>query len=199
MARFPWPDAPAASQISPDIRASLNLTAQASLGDALASLKRKLHKDYKHPQLLNAGCEGFAMILQSERITSQGRRVGFARHGQAAAIKTTDLLRLWLDELHNAQPGLYRILVVVAAREHPSLSLQPATEAQLHGFIAQGSSSLPAGFAKRPFTDDFRVHVLVYEFEVVKLASKAKRAVLQLPQPGRVSLANHGRHSGLPL
>lgn len=159
-----------------------------TLGELVSHLKQQLGSaGYPLPTVLGAGCDGFAMILEGERIAPDGRRIGFQQFGQSTKLSIVDVLK----QLWTAAPGFYRMIVLVVARDRPDVTDEPITAQQLTDLGAQGSSGLPAEMAAMRFSPAYEVRALVYEF--VRDGSGAS----QVDPSGRIGIVAHLKNAGL--
>lgn len=187
LAPFPWPDVPRPTAQRVIVR-DVFQPAPPTLGALLAQLRRQLaDAGYPPPPVLGAGCNGFALVLEGEKIRPDGRRLGFEQWGQTSRVSVAEILR----QLFTAAPGMYRMIVVVVSTERPRTTGAPLSARDLEALAAQGASDLPAAMAALPFNAGYEVRALVYEF--VKDADGAA----QVPPDGRVPVVAHLRQAGL--
>lgn len=187
LAPFPWPDVPGPTAQRVLVR-DLFQPEPATLGDLLSHLRGLLTAaGYPPPPVMGAGCNGFALILEGERIRPDGRRLGFEQWGQAAGVSVAEILR----QLFTAAPGMYRMIVVVVSTERPRATGQTMSAQDLQALAAEGASALPAPMARLPYGPDYEVRALVYEF------LKDDATAAQVPPDGRVPAIAHLRQAGL--
>jgi hypothetical protein len=127
------------------------------------------------------------MILEGERIRTDGRRIGFQKWGQTSSIDAGEILR----QLLTAAPGMYRIIVVVVSTQRPVALPAPMSAETLDSLVASGASALPAQMAALPFVEGYEVRALVYEF------IKGRQGAEQVAPNGRVSVVAHLQQAGL--
>ena len=194
---FAWPDAPrATSTISLDRRYLLrDGSPPRTLGEVRDRLDRGIRAaGYRLPGVLGAGCNGFAMVLDLERLRPDGRRVpgvdGFAAPGQRTQFSIAEVL----EELWTAKPGFFRMIVLVVSDEKPLEHKGTAASAgQLSELAASAQETLPPALSRRPFNERYVVRALVYEFDRGAGPANAK---LRPPQ-GRLQPFSHLRQAGL--
>lgn len=187
LAPFPWPRVPEPTAMRLIHRDELK-PAPATLGDVLQLLQSAVAAaGYPRPPVLGAGCNGFALILEGERIRMDGRRIGFIDLDQSGALSIGAILR----QLFTAEPGLYRMIAVVVSTDRPQRSGESMSARELRAMAAAGSSGLPAPLAALDFTPGYEVRALVYEF------MKEAAEVGQVPPTGRVSAVTHLKQAGL--
>jgi len=187
LAQFPWPKVPKPTAQRVIVRDLLQ-PLPADLGAVVGLLRTKLRAaGYPPPPVVGAGCNGFAMILEGERIRPNGRRIGFQKWGQTSSVDAGEILR----RLLTAAPGMYRIIVVVVSTEQPVTMPSKISAEALDSLVATGTSLLPSQMARLPFVEGYEVRALVYEF--VKHSQGAE----QVAPNGRVSVVAHLQQAGL--
>lgn len=188
--QFPWPQVPQPTSQQPIGRDQFS-SVPANLGGLLdqlrSQLKTRFKKDYVSPVVVGAGCNGFALILNGERIDPGGRHLKWQDMGQGGSMEAGELLR----RLLTAAPGMYRKIVVVVSTEQPIVTNQSLSSEALSKLAAVGASGLPPALAGIPFSGDYEIRALVYEF--VKRGDKAQ----QVPPTGRVNVVTHLQQVGL--
>lgn len=188
LASFPWPDVPRPTAQRVLVRDLFQPAPPPTLGALLAQLRRQVvAAGYPAPPVLGAGCNGFALVLEGEKIRPDGRRLGFEHWGQTSGVSVAEILR----QLFTAAPGMYRMIVVVVSTERARVTGEAISAQDLAALGAQGSSELPAAMAALPFDPSYEVRALVYEF--VKDVDTAA----QVPPDGRVPVVAHLRQAGL--
>lgn len=144
--------------------------------------------------MLGAGCNGFAMVLDLERLRPDGRRVpgvdGFAGPGQRTQFSIAEVLQ----ELWTAKPGYFRMIVLVVSDEKPLEKVGPAASAgKLSSLAAEAVETLPPALSRRAFGERYVVRALVYEFD--RAASTANPRLR--PPRGRLPPFSHLQQAGL--
>ena len=168
LAPFPWPNPPRPSvtALVPRYLLFADNGTTKSLMAVGARLEGAISRaDYRQPKYLGAGCEGFAIVLDLERIDADGRRKG-GTEGFAPPSQEADFnLAQYVRRLFYAPPGHYRQIVFVVSEERLTNATSPPTEAQLREIARDGASSLPPDFANVIYTPKHVVLALIYEFE----------------------------------
>jgi hypothetical protein len=160
-----------------------------TLGHLLRYLRLRLvAAGYPAPAVLGAGCNGFALILEGERIRPDGSRIGFEEWQWGRRLGFIEII----DKLMRGEPGFFRMITLVAAQEKPLPGGRPISAQELRRLLMLGSSGLPAGMEDIPFDDRYELYALVYEFE-----KDAKGVSGQVEPTGRISIVAHLRASGL--
>lgn len=190
MAPFPWPNPPqpSVSTLIPPYLLFGNDTRARTLSDVAARLDGSIAgAGYLQPRYLGAGCDGFAIVLDLERITADGARqpgtAGFAPPGQEEGFSLTS----YIKRLFYAPPGHYRQIVFVVSDQRMAQVTAPPTEAQLRAIARDGTSSLPSAFAAVSYTARHDVAALIYEFEKGPRDGDAK----VVPPNGRLGATVH--------
>jgi Conserved hypothetical ATP binding protein len=188
---FPWPDAPqptTSAQIARTYLAAPGEREPATLGEVQNRLNRMAQQaGYRIPSILGAGCNGFAMVLDLERLRDDGRRVsgtdGFAGPGQRKFFSVWDILA----DLIKAEPGFFRIIVVVVSDEARAKSAARASADELRALSESGKAALPHALGAKAFDEGYVIDALVYEFEKFP---KSEVAELRKPE-GRLAATAH--------
>lgn len=192
MAKFPWPNPPQPTITDTLVRSLLlgtTLAKTATMRDVSDRLESAVRAaGYRNPKLLGVGCDGFAMVLDLERIRGDGSRLAGDRGWAPPSQDDSFSLASAIKRLFYAPPGRYRQVVLVVS-DRPMGRTTPAPSAAQFGQITKDAGyPLPGPFDAVPMTDTHVVRALVYEFE--KPAAAAKDAAVVLP-PGSVGLLNH--------
>ena len=160
----------------------------ATLGELLARLRHVLGAaGYPLPGVLGAGCNGFALVLEGERVNPDGSRAAFQEWNQRTHFTLSDVLR----QLWTAEPGYYRMIVLVVSTERPQDIPRPLTARELSALADEGASALPPALAALPFSADYELRALVYEFV------KDSQGAGQVPPEGHIPVVTHLKNAGL--
>lgn len=197
LAPFPWPEPPQPSVIAtlaPYLLAGPAGRRPATLHDVAGRLESAIAQaGYLQPRYLGAGCGGFAIVLDLERIEADGTRArgtaGFAPPGQDEGFS----LAAYVRRLFHAPPGHYRQIVFVVSDQRPVRTTAPPTEAELRAIASGGASALPAPYTGLPYTPRHDVLALVYEFVKGPRDGDARL----VPPQGRLGAAVHLRKAKL--
>ena len=157
---------------------------------------RMLSVGYPLPTVFGVGCDGFALVLPMERLRADGRRVegqdGFAGPGQRSMFDFWGLVQQLID----ARPGFYRVIVIVVTTERLHGFADPARPEQLVRLQRMGADELPDQLARRSLRRDYEIYALVYEFEHGR--NHAGGIVAErIPPDGRLPPITHLRQAGL--
>jgi hypothetical protein len=158
----------------------------------LADVDRRLRgaiakADYLQTIYLGAGCNGFAIVLDLEHIGNRGTRKPGAEGFESPSQKQGFSLLDFFKRLFFAPPGYYRQIVFVVSDQSMAGTTAPPTESELHSMTKDGSSALPPRFATVPYTWEYNVIALIYEFK--KGPSDGDTQVI--PPNGRLSAQVH--------
>lgn len=197
MAAFPWPTPPRPS-VSALIPRYLLFAQPVPASATLATVAARLDgavalAGYLQPKMLGAGCHGFAIVLDFERIQPDGTRrsgaAGFAPPGQDEAFSLPE----YIKRLFYAAPGHYRQIVLVVSEQRLAQTTPAPTEGQLRAIARDGRSTLPAAFDKVSYTPEHEVLALIYEFEKGPNDGDAR----VLPPEGRLRATVHLKQARL--
>jgi hypothetical protein len=204
--RFPWPKVPRPTNQRVIVKDYLKSTDPSEgpsadqlagrypdgprkLGQLLVLLRHRLvMAGYPAPPVLGAGCNGFALILEGERIRLDGTRIGFEQWNQGKRLGLIEIL----EKLMQGQPGFFRMIVLVASNERPVEGGDPITAEELRRMLMLGASGLPVGMQDIPFDGKYELYALVYEFE-----TGTKDSPAQIAPTGRIPILSHLRAAGL--
>ena len=187
LAPFPWPDTPPPTASRLIVRDYLS-PVPATLGGLLGTLRRELAAaGYPLPGVLGAGCNGFALVLEGERVNPDGSRAAFQEWNQRTHFTLAEVLH----QLWTAEPGYYRMIVLVAATERPRYAGAPLSAHALAELADQGAEELPPAMAALPFSSDYELRALVYEFV------RDNQGAAQVPPDGRIPVVTHLKSAGL--
>lgn len=174
------------------------VSAPTTMGAFLDRMRERIRSaGYVVPPVLGAGCFGFAMVLQMERLEADGQRVpgrdGFTGPGQRTSFDLAEVLR----QLFLAQPGFYRVILLVVTDERLGrFSAQQNVEAYMRELGRLGTDELPGSMASRDFGGTYEVHALIYEFERRNRA-EADGVSRAIPPSGRLPALVHLEMAGL--
>jgi hypothetical protein len=163
-----------------------------SEGKTLLDVARRLEGSiaaagYLEPRYLGAGCNGFAVMLDLEQIEADGAR----KPGAAGFAPTTAepgfTLAGYVKRLFYAPPGYYRQIVFVVSDIGIATTTPTPTPGELRAIARDGSAALPPGYGGVPYTWQYKVVALVYEFQKGPADGDAK----QIPPSGRLRAPQH--------
>ena len=196
LAEFPWPNPPAPSDstlIPPYL-----LFPGGSEGKTLLDVARRLEASiaaagYLETRYLGAGCDGFSVMLDLEHIEADGAR----KPGTAGFAPTTAepgfTLAGYIKRLFYAPPGYYRQIVFVVSDRGIADTTPAPTPGELRAIAKDGSAALPPAYGKVPFTWNYKVVALVYEFQKGPKDGDAR----QIPPTGRLRAQQHLKKASL--
>ena len=190
LAAFPWPNAPAPSDSM--LVAPYLLFPEGGEGKTLLDVARRLEASiaaagYLEPRYLGAGCNGFAVMLDLEQIEPDGARKPGAAGFAPTTTEPVFTLAGYVKRLFYAPPGYYRQIVFVVSDIGIAATTPTPTPGELRAIARDGSAALPPGFGGVPFSWQYKVGALVYEFQKGPADGDAK----QIPPSGRLRAPQH--------
>jgi hypothetical protein len=195
---FPWPFPPRATDqiLVPRRYIQTDGVPLKTLGDVLQLLEARIvAAGYRYPGVLGAGCNGFAIVLDVERIYEDGSRYagadGFAGPGQHAKFTIFDVIR----RLLLARPGFFRVIVLVVSDQPPTGYSSEQSLGDLRARAALAREAAPVTLRQVALTDSYEIRALVYEFEK---PLSAESATLTKPL-GRLPAHSHLAQARLGL
>lgn len=179
---FPWPP-PRAS--TTDKLPQRFFYSDVRLGDVEEKLNEALDEGGYYEKSYYPVPGGFAIVTRLEQIDAAGNpKPEQARWSLSDDLGDDFSLMKYLRKLFTADPGHFRVIVLIVTSKSIELSDQEASrEETLRWLDAGWKNNLPADLAERPFTDEHGCIALVYEFEVMK--ASAPRLVTPSHLPGR--------------
>jgi Tetratricopeptide repeat len=136
---------------------------------------------------------GFAIVTRIEQMDSAGNRLrGSARYelpGQRARDSLTNIL---YSLFVNAPPGYYRYIVVVVSVRPFATRNRLLDDDEALRRLRSGANRLSSVYRRVPFTDDYNVDALIYEFRW-----DGGDSPVRMLEPGRVSPQDHLTRTGL--
>ncbi len=145
---------------------------------------------------------GFALVTRMERIHPNGRPYPDDRRFIPAGIDDRFSVLEFLKSLFIAPVGHYRVLVFTVSREPVRATGPQIGGAGADQWLSTGSTRLLGCVARVPFTDEFGVDVLIYEFRHAPeedLAAGRSRRSTRVSQviPSKLDPAVHLRRTGI--
>ena len=136
---------------------------------------------------------GFAIITRIEQMDSAGNRLRGSERYELPGQRARDSLTNILYSLFvNAPPGYYRyIVVVVSVRPFATRNTALDDDEALRR-LRRGANRLSSAYRRVPFTDDYNVDALIYEFRW-----DGGDSPVRMLAPGRVSPQEHLTRTGL--
>ncbi len=145
---------------------------------------------------------GFTLVTRMERIRKDGTpyppRDRFVPAGLEERFNLIDFLK----SLFIAPVGYYRVLVFTVSREPVDATADAIGEAVAEDWLKRGGTRLLGCVAHMPFTEDFGVDALIYEFrhapEELAVDRSARRSS-QVSQmiPSKIDPMLHLRRAGI--
>jgi len=190
LAAFPWPNPPAPSDTA--LIPPYLLWPVGSEGKTLMDVARRLEGSiaaagYLEPRYLGAGCNGFAIMLDLEQIEADGARKPGAAGFAPSTAEPGFTLASYLKRLFYAPPGYYRQIVFVVSDQGIAATTPAPTPGDLRAIAKDGSASLPPRYGELPFSWNYNVMAMVYEFEKGPSDGDAR----QIPPTGRLRAPQH--------
>lgn len=164
---FPWP--PPRPSAWAEIPNDLLIAGAAAptFGDVYVRLGRALDAAGYFQRSVLGAPHGFALITQLERIDDDGTPAGSGRWQVTEDSTAFSLLR-YVQRLLYAEPGRYRVVVLVVSDEPFSAATQTtATPKQLQSLMGDGLNTLPAALARESYSKEHVTTALIYEFRKV--------------------------------
>lgn len=187
---FPWPPPDASARGRIDRRLFAD-SALKSLGDVADLLAEALaDAGYTGPGYLGVP-SGFAMVTRIEQTDNAGQPLaGQARWSIDISTVKSFTIAGYLRALLTSEPGYYRVVVLVVTDKRFSMSSARGRLETLERWSRQGLDALVPEVRVLPFTEDYQVTALVYEFE--KLDENIDPEVRI---PGRHDVPTHFSHT----
>jgi hypothetical protein len=190
---FPWPPPQPSARLrlprAPFAQArSLDDVAN-GLVDALWTANYGEYSFYSVP-------DGFAMVTRLEQINSDGSPAPEAFRFRPPSEPLPFSFARFLRELFFAPDGYYRLIVFIVTPHPFQASGNPLDEEAASDLLAEGANTLSSTLREQPFTADYSVDALIYEFQ--KQADAVTEVVPSLLGP-RLHLVNSGLSRGLGL
>ncbi len=135
---------------------------------------------------------GFALVTRLEQIDLDGRsKVPPARWSAGPQTPTNFSLSAYVRALLTANPGYYRLIVLIVTRVPFTQSEREITQSEAALWLRAGLNILPESIGARLYEPDVMCTALIYEFE--GKGSAAPRILL----PSRLDAHTHLANSGL--
>ena len=188
MPEFPWPPprASAWDVIPRDLLTGLPSQAPTTIGHVEKRLSAALESAGYYQRVFFSAPNGLALVTQMERFASDGAPAIERRWNNPTEAGSSFSLDSYLRRLLYADPGRYRLIVLLVTDVTFSTSDEFMTAGAANELAARGALSLDASVAEAPYTAAHQCTVLIYEFE--KPRSVSAKLVRPSPLPGRVHL-----------
>jgi hypothetical protein len=118
---------------------------------------------YKNKSVLP---DAFAMVTRVEQINSDGSPKGpDERYKQDVQPLRRFSFRELIRSLIGSDPGYYRVIVFIVAREEYSEARATVTRREAAGWLRAGLNELPEKIGEREYTDGHECTALIYQFK----------------------------------
>ena len=182
MPEFPWPPPGASAWVEiPDELIARRAAPRPSFGTVRDRLAHALDAAGYAQRSFFRVPNGFAVVTQLERIGNDGTPAQ-ARWYAAASVETFSLEQ-YLRRLLFAQPGRYRLVVLVVTDVAISASGPAITAREASEMADRGYLHLPPAVAAVEYSPNHRSTALIYEFR--KRSTGSPEFVKPSPLPGR--------------
>ncbi len=136
---------------------------------------------------------GFAIVTRIEQMDSAGNRLRGSERYELPGQRVRDSLTNILYSLFvNAPPGYYRYIVVVVSVRPFATRDRLLDDDEALRRLRRGANRLSSVYRRVPFTDDYNVDALIYEFRW-----DGGDSPVRMLEPGRVSPQDHLTRTGL--
>lgn len=182
---------------TPSSRASLDRFIAARGGMSLYDAGQKLIGSFEDAGYLEhsfySAPGGFVLVTRIEKIGEDGSALDGAERyrlpNQRSDPSMTDYIRgLFLE----APPGFYRYIAIVVSNEPYRTSGASLADSEAIKRLRAGSNDLDRSFRTIPFSADYKVDALIYEFRKDAQSGKAR-----MIDPGRLPPNTHLARTGL--
>lgn len=169
---FPWPVPTPSAKVVLDTQFFANVK---TMGQADTRLTAALVKSgYPTPSYYQIP-HGFAMAARLEQIESDGTPKQLPARWSAQVQPFSKFsLSNYLMLLFKAATGHFRVIVFLVTDVPAEKKQAPTTADEATAWYGSGADFLPADIRRQPFTDDYRVTALIYEFEKLENSDKAR-------------------------
>lgn len=189
IAPFPWPPPKASARAV--IRAS-QFKRATNLKMADQVLDKALSKMGYYDKSYYTVPNGFAVATKLEQINKDASSKTEPDRWSAKPTANDLSFSDYLSALFFTQTGYFRVIVfVVTDKAFTSSGVAPSREQTL-SWVSDGAQSLPKEIGEIPFTENFAVTALIYEYELPENSKKAALVV-----PGKFSGNEHLKKSKL--
>lgn len=169
---FPWPVPTPSAKVVLNTQFFTNVK---TLGQADTRLTAALVKSgYPKPSYYQIP-HGFAMAARIEQIELDGtpKQLPARWSAQVQPFSKFSLSNYFML-LFKAATGHFRVIVFLVTDVPAEKKQAPAAADVAMGWYESGADFLPADIRNQPFTDDYRVTTLIYEFEKLENSDKAR-------------------------
>ncbi len=169
-AKFPFPPPPCYQQTDLPAQTFSGCT---TLGQVAQRLRQTLDQQ-QYPFRYLSAKDGFVIVTQLEQYQSNGRPLSNAsRWREVPPSPNFAFCMDYIRSLFLPQRAYLRLFAFVVSRENFSATGARIGKEEAKAWFEQAVNRLPKTVANRPFTTDYSVDVLVYEFEVPETNHRA--------------------------
>lgn len=163
---FPWPP-PTPSERLNLTRAQIlpAASAKVSLADVGHHIAAALEAAGYFEYSFYAAPRGFAVVARLERIDPDGTPAPEKLRFLAPEAAEPFSLASYVSRLFFAPEGFYRQIVFVITTDVVRPSGRAPNAQAAEALLQAGADRLPAEFRRMPFTDDYQVSALIYEYQ----------------------------------
>ena len=166
MPELPWPPPKASAWAAVPNDLVLAGAQTATFGDVEARLGRALDAAGYYQRSLFAAPHGFAVVTQLERIEADGAPANASRWAVTEASTTFSLVA-YLQRLLYAEPGRYRLVVLVVSDLPFTATGGFLTASDASNLASRGANALPQALGAERYSANHRCTALIYEFRKV--------------------------------
>jgi hypothetical protein len=187
--QFPWPPPQAsASYVIPRDILIGGAASDPTWGDVERRLQDALDEAGYFDRSFFFVPSGFAMVTRLEQIDEAGNPVPEPdRWPTTVGAPTSFSLANYISELFFARAGYYRVIVFIATPLAFVEGEIPPTADEATAWVQGGLNTLPTASQNLPYTDDFTLTALIYEFQHGGSGATAEQLVPSR-LPGRTHL-----------
>ncbi|MEO1334008.1 MAG: hypothetical protein AAFV29_00125 [Myxococcota bacterium] len=201
---FPWPvPAPSARMALP--RSLLTKTADQKaprLKDVANELDARLvDAGYSERAYFRLQREeqtvGFALVTRMERISQDGTPYPPEKRFLSAGAPDQFSVVDFLKSLFVAPVGYYRVIVFIVARTPVKVAADKVSEAGARQWLTAGGTRLLGCVANMPYTDEYGLDALIYEFRHAPEESEPSDKKVSQLAPSSLDPAIHLKRAGI--
>lgn len=189
---FPWPPPrPTDQMLLPRNRLLIALEDNPSLYDLGDHLSRGLDRAGYVERSFYAVPHGFALVARLERILDNGQPAPNAYRYMPPGAEPFSLTA-YLSGLFVAPVGRYRQIVFVVTDRAFAATGDELTQREAADLLREGANRLPSYFRTMPYSEDYDVTALIYEFEKTGTVGQMRQL-----ESGRLGARTHLNRAGI--
>ena len=133
---------------------------------------------YDYPYRYMSVPDGFAIVAQMEQYNKDGSRMEGSTYRWVDYPPQESFSLSWnyIKSLIYPKKGYFRMFVFIITSQSYSSTKTKVSKNEAAAWHSQGVNRLPKQIAGMPFSDDYSVSLLVYEFEVPESNHKPKQS-----------------------